>query len=510
MALTHVCVWDPVVGFRRITVNEACKLYPFGVSARSGHFVCELCAQNVLLTAPGINVQHFRHDPSSPNKECDERQTSFDPTYGRKLQSLSSHNMPLCIELSGASYLLKLGFFHPPYQNAHCDKIIISGNSNQVFIYSFERVETAGTTYFSLGSMPSTGYEIDYVNATPELRKFWPSRVQGVSRSGSLFDCRTGQILQSGGKAYAGNSYYLLRQGPLNSYCGDVEIEHLARTQVNSYTYWYLYRIRVRRFTEESAKYFLKFSLFLTEKPTEYYPVWPTYIQDPYFIYHNSNEVYFYLCGDDAELKSFPLKADSISTDDGKLFHINSQCKEQLVSIGKSGALGFTYLVRKPFSISIMLPQVEITDSFGHVLADDCYTKPPKANQMTVSTSFDGKAALLKNGKLIYIHMIIAGQHLMIDGLTYGMEIKIFQGCDCVRSIRFLRKNASSIISETDEDLVSKLRECKGPMTLITHAIGAIANNYRTYPLVTQWIRKVIRQGEMPLAAYQLLQNRKK
>lgn len=71
MPLTHVCVWDSKTGYRRVTVEEACEMYPYGASARSGHFVCELCAQNVLLTAPGMNVQHFRHDPASPNKECE-------------------------------------------------------------------------------------------------------------------------------------------------------------------------------------------------------------------------------------------------------------------------------------------------------------------------------------------------------------------------------------------------------------------------------------------------------
>ncbi len=509
MALTHVCVWDPTVGFRRITVHEACKLHPFGVTANSGIFACELCAQNVLLTAPGVYVQHFRHDPSSPNKECDERQTSFDPTYGRRIQSLSSHTMPLCLSFSGSSFFLKMGFFPPPDQNARCDKIKIAGDSHQVFEYSFERIEAVGTTYFNLGSTPSTVYGIDYVNATPELKKYWASKVQGVSHSGSFFDCRTGHILQSGGKAFAGNSYYLLKRGQLYSDSRDIVKEELCRTQVALYSVWYLYRIRVRRFTEESAKFFLKFSVFLTEKPTEYYPIWPTYIQDPYFIYHNSNEIYFYLCGDDAELKSFPLKADSISTDDGKLFHINTQCKEQLVSIGKSGALGFTYLIKKPFSLPVLPPEIEVTDSFGQVLADDCYTKLPKANQITVSTRFDGKAVLLKKGKLIYICMITAGQHLMVDGLTYGTEIKIFQGCDCVRSIQFVRKNANSNISETDEVLVEKLRKCKGPMVPITHGVGALADNYRAYPLVRQWIKKMILHGEMPISAYILLYNRK-
>ena len=91
MPLSHVCVWDADIGYKRISLESACKMYPNGASAKSGYFVCELCAQNVLLTAPGVNVRHFRHDPSSPNKECDERQAHFDPLYGRRLRNLNSH-----------------------------------------------------------------------------------------------------------------------------------------------------------------------------------------------------------------------------------------------------------------------------------------------------------------------------------------------------------------------------------------------------------------------------------
>lgn len=112
MPLTHVCVWDSKTGYRRVTVEEACEMYPYGASARSGHFVCELCAQNVLLTAPGMNVQHFRHDPASPNKECDERQASFDPNYGRSLRALNSHIMPLRLVVTGSIFSLQLGFFY--------------------------------------------------------------------------------------------------------------------------------------------------------------------------------------------------------------------------------------------------------------------------------------------------------------------------------------------------------------------------------------------------------------
>ena len=63
MPLTHVCVWDNKDGYRQITIEEAAQMYPYGVSANRGIFVCSLCAQNVGLTAPGAR-------PCLKNKSC--------------------------------------------------------------------------------------------------------------------------------------------------------------------------------------------------------------------------------------------------------------------------------------------------------------------------------------------------------------------------------------------------------------------------------------------------------
>ena len=324
MPLTHVCVWDSKIGYRRVTVEEACEMHPYGVSARSGYFVCELCAQNVLLTSPGANIQHFRHDPASPNKECDERQVHFDPTYGRSLRSLNSHIMPLRLAVNGSSFSLELGFFYPPDLQAYCDRIKIANDSHQVYEYSFERIEQIGTTYLSVGSIPSQVYGIEYVNANAALKRYWSNKIQGVNVSGSFFDYSTGRILQSGGKAYAGHYYYLLQRHALFSRPADIEATEIARRQASNFTTWYLYKIKIKKFSALSAKFFLKHAIFLTEKPTEFYPIWPPYIEDPYFIYHNSNEFYFFLCGDDAELKSFPAAAKVTGTQDGKLYKLQT------------------------------------------------------------------------------------------------------------------------------------------------------------------------------------------
>ena len=210
----------------------------------------------------------------------------------------------------------------------------------------------------NVGSIPSQVYRVEHVNANSELKRFWPNKITGINTTGSFFDGRTGQILQSGGKAYSGNPYYLLQRYPLYSYHTDIEATEVARTQANPFTTWYLYKIRIKKFSAFSAKFFLKYAIFLTEKPTKFYPIWPAYVQDPYFIYHNSAEFYFYLCGDDAELKSYPAAANVLSTEGGRLYKLYTREREQLVSLGKSGALGFSYLIKRPLSKKALLPVI--------------------------------------------------------------------------------------------------------------------------------------------------------
>lgn len=505
MPLTHVCVWDSKTGYRRVTVEEACEMYPYGASARSGHFVCELCAQNVLLTAPGMNVQHFRHDPASPNKECDERQASFDPNYGRSLRALNSHIMPLRLVVTGSIFSLQLGFFYPPDNKAHCDKIKIAGDSHQVYEYSFERIERIGTTYLSVGSIPSQIYGVEYVNANTELKRFWSNKITGINTTGSFFDGRTGQILQSGGKAYSGNSYYLLQRCPLYSYHTDIEATEVARNQASPFTTWYLYKIRIKKFSAYSAKFFLKYAIFLTEKPTKFYPIWPAYINDPYFIYHNSPEFYFYLCGDDAELKSYPATANVLGIQDGKLYKLYTREREQLISLGKSGALGFSYLVKQPLRKKAPLPAIIISDHSGNTLNEESYAKLPKFKCISVSCPYDGKAVVQRNGKTEYIYKLSGEEHLTIDELSFGTEIHFYQGCDYIRSIRLEQETVNMDVMLLDAVLVKKLSSCSGPMIPVTHAVGSFASKFSKYPQTQKWLCMALRRGEISRTALNLL-----
>lgn len=506
MPLTHVCVWDSEIGYRRITVEEARKMHPFGVPASYGCFVCELCAQNVLLTAPGVNIQHFRHDPSSPNKECDERQAYFDPTYGRTIRGLNSHVIPLRLVVKGSTFSLELGFFYPPEKKAHCDRIRIANDAHQLFEYSFERIEKFGTTYLSVGSIPSRVYGIDYVNSNDTLQKYWSNKITGINSSGSFFNAQTGHILLPGAKAYSDNSYYLLQRHQLFVYNSDLEVTQISQVQSNGSTTWYLYKIRVKHFTARAAKFFLGYSIFLTEKPTKFYPLWPAYTTDPHFIYHNSANFYFYLCGDDAELKSFPASSNVLDTHDGKLYKLYTREREQLISIGKSGALGFSYLIKQPLNKKVSKPKFSIKDSAGTELTEDSYTKLPKSKLILVSCQYDGKAVVRRKQKIEHIYKLSSEQDLLIDGLAFDTEICFYHGCDCVRTLQFQKEEPLHSTLDFDNELVTKLRNCSGPMIAVTHSIGSVGGKLSAYPETKRWLLKAIRKGKMPRSAYLLLQ----
>lgn len=509
MPLTHVCVWDSTIGYRRITVEEASTLYPYGVSASSGHFVCELCGQNVGLSKARIDTgtRYFFHNNAEQDKECDDRQAYYDSLYGRSMFSLNNHTMPLRIALMHGTFELQLGFFHPPVNHARCDYIRISCGSGK-YNYSFDRIERERTTYLGVGSVPSTKYEIDYDNANTQLSMFWSKKVVGVRPNGTCFDARSGKIIQPGGKVSTDNFYYLLLGSklPISEVpADDIEVTELTQCREHSYSVWHLYRILAKRFSELSAKFFLRYSIFLTEKPTQFYPIWPPYVQAPFCMYHNAVDFYYYLCGDDAELKSFPSTTNVYDTHDGRLYRLNTLLREQLVSIGKSGALGFSYLVRQPLKKVAALPALEITDYYGTILSENTYSKIPKLKLINVKSPYDGRAVLKCKGKTIYIYKINGNQAQMIDGISLGTEIEFYQGCDFIRKISFEKKTSNTNSSLSDIILVEKLRACTGPNVSISHGIGAIVGKLSDYPLTKKWLLAAIRRGEISRSAYLLL-----
>ena len=463
-------------------------------------------AQPVCLTAPGIQRRNFRHNSATQNKECEDRAQA----YARASTGYNCHPMPLRIKVAHGSYLLELGFFHAPSSatsGPRCQTIIITDDNKQQHIYSFERLSAEGVTYLNVGNIPSTEYHLSYNHPSSNLDRYWPSKTTGVNIRGSFFDCSTGKILYSGSKAYPYRDYYLLQRRSIGHVPHGISYESIAETRTGSFTTWYLYKIHVQDFSASVARFFLERSIFLTEKPVAFYPIWPPYVENPYFLYHHNPRIYFYMQGGDAELNIYPdtIYAQHQNLGDGKLYRIYAASKEQLLSLGQSGAIGFSYLMTKPLDMVSAFPEVQIKNIDGKLISEVTCNQLPKGKQIIIQAPFDGKVILLKNDKILEIRHIAAEVILTVDDLSFGCEVRIFQSCDVIRNIKFEKPKNDTDTSALDRQLVEKLRSCKGVLMPVPHSIGAVVGKLTHFPLTKEWFCSKTKEGRISRTAYWIL-----
>ena len=511
MPLTHVCEWEPKTGYRRITVEEAsAKFSSYTVPVEKGFFVCELCAQKIGLTKArkDTGTRYFYHSRGEQDKTCEDRQQS----YERPIAALNEHVMPIRIQLSGNTFLLQLGFFSlykGSKQVLSCQKIKIATDFHKTYEYSFDRISSTGITYLDVGDYPSRVYGIEYVQPSIGLEKFWPTKVPGINPNGALFEKESGKLLQTGGKAYAGKTYYLMQKGSIGIH-SDINVKEIIRFEVRTFEWWHLYEISSQCFSKRAAQFFLERSIFLSETPLNFYPIWPAYSADPYFIYHDQEEMFFYLAGTYADLKSYPITSEyyapkSEPIENGKLVKIFASNREQLLSLGVSGALGFSYLLRQDLNMRGTVPLVTVKDFEENTLEQDLYISVPKKKGIAISAPFDGKVILLQNGKIQKELQFSGEDTTTVYPISLGMEIKIYQGCDCVRTITFQKETLSYDSQTADQELAEKLSACHGSLISVSHSFGAIVEKLRNYPKTKQWVYKAIRKGALPRTAYNLI-----
>ena len=153
----------------------------------------------------------------------------------------------------------------------------------------------------------------------------------------------------------------------------------------------------------------------------------------------------------------------------------------------------------------MVLPSIEVSDYDGNVLDGDSCVKLPKFKSISVFCRYDGKVVIQKHGRINHIYKLSAGQKLEIDGLNFDTELFVYQGCDCVRKIRFEREADHGKVTIQDEHLVRMLKTCKAPLIPVPHTIGAVAFTSKDYPKTIRWIRKTLKCGEISLDAYKLI-----
>ncbi len=506
-SLTHVCMWSEH-GWKKMAADEAARIFPSGtVSSHSGLFKCELCGQNVILTNGEKRTRYFKHSAYEKNKDCPER------TFGATVNvtySAKSYELPIRLcNITNNQFELEMGLLYVPQsmlQEQKVQQVIIRllGNVNTQYSYSFERLSAETITYLSIGNIPAQKYEIISEN---KLKVFWPRYVKGVDTAGSVFDKETGKKLTEDADVQINKSYYLLCTKKLCSNYRDINIQILCEKKV-SFCIWYIYEVKATALSEEAAQFFWKLHCRLTEVPLFFQPVWPVYVETPYVICHNRNRFLLHVLGQErVTTKVFPTTAiDSFTCSNGNGQIISIDCKErqQLISVGRTSVLQYTYLWKRKLDETAPLPVVEVMDEKGNRVDSGIKNILPLHRLLNILSPFDGTTLILKNAVVLEKRNLIAEQRMVIDDIQTGFEIKIFQGLDLVWAVSYERKRKE--FSTGDELILKKLRAFNGKPIQISHAIGGM-DRLKKYPRVKRWVYKKIREGYMPEDAFQYFRN---
>lgn len=110
----------------------------------------------------------------------------------------------------------------------------------------------------------------------------------------------------------------------------------------------------------------MKYGLFLTEKASAFFPIWPVMQNSPHIFSCLRKKssfpyLYFFMQGDRMRLRLYPRGPGIIQSPygDGQLVKIPAKERAQLVSLGISGALGFSYIIQR--QIQRKKPQISVS-----------------------------------------------------------------------------------------------------------------------------------------------------
>jgi len=512
MPLTHVCMWSGH-GWKRVTVSEAVSKFPYGTSARSGLFMCDLCGQYVTLTSGEIREPYFKHSREEKSKDCPDR--TFAESVDTASLDAQAHGLPIKLKIiSKERFELELGLVSIPAAliGQNDEKIIIRGeNSPQKFQYSLERLSSSGITYLSIGDRPCEEYRISYSSdAAQKVQKFWPSVIQGIRADGTLFDEGTGKKLPEDADVSVGHVYYLMtkrKQIGDDQYRQHIHKKLICTSEIGSFNTWYVYAIEAIEYDENAAKFFLDLHVRLTDNPIKFYPVWPAFIEYPYKVMHREDKVYFYLQGENVTSKAYPcsnIQEINLPDEHSKILRITCNDRQQVISAGRLKVLKYTYLWKDALSQKIERRGADVFDIEGRRIMSGTYYSTPPKKQISIRGEVDGFAEKEdEEGFTLSKNSFSAGEKIPVDNIRLGETVKIYVGLDCVWTARYEKPAANR--KADDRKLIRKLESYHHDYIRISHAVGGFAVRLRKRPLLYDWFCAQVKKGKISRSALNIL-----
>ena len=391
-----------------------------------------------------VKAPHFKHSPTDENKDCEERSRSpYDWTRSNKLPSQFISPLILCV-----------------------------GQNNFHFEREGERL--------SLESV-----------------------IRDQNVDGALFKIGSGRMLPPDSDVRLDKKYYLFASKKLLKIPVDVECNLVAQKNIR-YKTWYVFEVKAVALTKETATFFLRYHYRLTDNPIALRIIFPIVTVEPHFIHHSAQTMFVTVTGNAHKIGFFPKTQPprQLNGTDINLVKVDRVADKQLIIAGRAQPLKYLNLERGLPPVGIETPKVEVTDVMGDPIADGVSNVLPRDRILFVRTDFDGCVIIDKRGVLTNKIFIKADESITVDGIEFGLEIKIFQGLDCIRTIRY--ESAAKNFSASDEELYRRLERGGGRPIAISHTWGGLADVLKDYPKVRSWLYRRIRAGFAPEESYKI------
>lgn len=411
--------------------------------------------------------------------------------------------MPIRLVLSGSVPHLEIGMLYVPEDklNAQSEKkVTIITSQERQFEYSFERLNPQTTTYLNVGTEPSKQYR---VIAPPDLYAIWPKQFEEIPTTGCIFDGNSGRKLPLNSDVTVDTKYYVLTSKGLCNIYQDIELKKLCALGD-----WFAYEIKALKCSIEAARFFLDYGYRLTENPLSIIPLWPMHREDSLIIKHSSKQMILAVSGRRIpECRLQPMDSiDVISTSDtSRAVILNCNRGDQYFSIGRTNVLQYLYLWHYAFNDPTVIPLPEVLDQNEQIVEPGLHDFLPKDGTLYVTPVFDGKVVYKREGIIVDQKQLPAETRSMIDGITFGTEVLIYQGLDVIWSAVFQRKGRN--VGNDDDAIYNKLQRFHGDPIPVYHEFGALAGQLKDCPKVRGWIYSTVRKGSADRRSIQYLKH---
>ena len=181
-SLSYACMWTEE-GWKRITAEEASRLFPEKGASQEALFVCECCREQLVLSEGTTRARSFRH-PKGKSDAC--------PGEGEEGGfSLKERALPLRISLTEEGARFELGLPPLPPSLAIEGPVQIRPYHRQPMSVPLPAPAGRGPIWLPLGSRPAPSYHLS-AKAPSGL---WPEKIRGFREDGMIFEAESGLMV---------------------------------------------------------------------------------------------------------------------------------------------------------------------------------------------------------------------------------------------------------------------------------------------------------------------------